>query len=132
LGKYIVTNNPLVKEKLEDFVTVEYLDVDYLGLLEAVRDLVHQGAILLTHPLSGSVKPNETPYKSVLLTKGPDKLTDLESIKLIESAILTAKKFIADKPDYESGFTERVRKDCQLIDYTLIYSALPSAGISTI
>lgn len=131
MGKYIVTNNPLVEEKLEEFVMVKYLDVDYLGLLEAVRDMVHRGAILLTHPLSGSVKPNETPYKSVLLTQGPDKQTDLESIKLIESAILTAKKFMLDKPDYESAFTERVRKDCQIIDYTLISSALPSAGIST-
>jgi hypothetical protein len=36
-------------------------------VLLTVRDHIHSGARLLTHPQAGSVKPYETPYRSVLV-----------------------------------------------------------------
>ena len=69
-GKYIVvTNNPLVWEKLHTTREMIYKETTFEGLLVELRDRIHQGHMLLTHPLSGSVKPNETPYKSVLISK---------------------------------------------------------------
>lgn len=62
----IVTNNPLVLERLGDTHNVEYEDISYESVLERVRDKIHLGHTLLSHPLSGSVKPNETPYLSDL------------------------------------------------------------------
>ena len=68
-GFLIITNNTLVKEKLGENYHVEYEDLSYEDTLRKVRDRVYLGHKLLTHPLSGSVKPNETPYKSVMKTE---------------------------------------------------------------
>ena len=66
-GKYIVvTNNPLVWEKLHTTREMIYKETTFEGLLVELRDRIHQGHMLLTHPLSGSVKPNETPTVSTL------------------------------------------------------------------
>ena len=130
LGICVVTNNPLVKDKLGQVLDVQYIDKGLIGILETIRDQIHKGAVLLTHPLSGSVKPNETPYKSVIIDCNFGKTTDFESIKLIESAISTAKQFLTDRPNYAENMPEKVKEDCQLIDLTLIQSALPSAGIN--
>ncbi len=56
-----------------------------------VRDKVHEGHELATHPLSGSVKPNETPYKTIMISEKKGVL-DFNSLKIIEDSIATAKK----------------------------------------
>lgn len=63
----IITNNPVVFKKISDRYPVIYKDVSYGDILKEVRDRVHMGCRLLSHPLSGSVKPNETPYKSIMV-----------------------------------------------------------------
>ena len=118
----IITNNPLVREKLGQEYDVEYYECSYEDVLNKVKDEVYRGCRLLTHPLSGSVKPNETPYKSVMVSKktGP---SDLEGIKIIERAIASCAKF-----EFKSDkYPPQVYEDFRLIVYTLISSALPSA-----
>ena len=54
----LITNNPMVNIKQFDAVEKIFLENEgYLGVLHFVRDKIHQGHTLLTHPLSGSVKP---------------------------------------------------------------------------
>jgi len=77
----LVTNNPLVKEQYQGEARIDYMDTDLLGVLVYVRNLIHTGHKLLTHPLSGSVKPNETFYKSVLITGFPEN-PDIQSINI--------------------------------------------------
>ena len=63
MSKYmVITNNPLVRSRLDDTHEVIYLELSYEELLKVVRDRIYEGHRLLTHPLSGSVKPKETPY----------------------------------------------------------------------
>ena len=112
----LITNNPLVKTQLEDRVSVEYIETDLPGVLTYVRDLVHKGHRLLTHPLSGSVKPNETIYKSVLITGTPDKL-DVQSVNIIGESILAVQKFQVRQ------FTDEYLSDMQTVDLSLIKSA---------
>lgn len=116
----ILTNNPLVRETMEQrgLCRVDYLKGSFRELLVAARDQVHQGHVLLTHPLSGSVKPNETHYKSLALSDEPGGGLDLESLELIEQAILTCDKFPLRYP----VLPDRVRDDFQLVDLTLILS----------
>ena len=122
-GKYIVlTNNPLVFDKLEKTHEVIYLETTYEGLLREVRDRIHYGHLLLTHPLSGSVKPNETPYKSVLISAGKEEV-DRRSLTIIENAIDACHKF----QDKTGRYGESVLEDFQLIDWTLLESGLASA-----
>ena len=120
----IVTNNPLVVSKLSDRFDVSFQEQGYLELLERVRDLVHKGAVLLTHPQAGSIKPGETPYRSVMVrmpeTEAP---VDAESLSLIESAITTTRKFPVRTREFRPGSLE----DFQLVDYSLMSSAVESA-----
>lgn len=120
----IITNNELVFEKYGNEFEVKYEPGSYEDLLLRVRTEVHGGAKLLTHPLSGSVKPNETPFKTVFIKKGkgPNHL-DFDSVEMIENAIITAKKFKVRFP----VMPDNIRKDFALIDLSLMESALPSA-----
>lgn len=122
-GNYIImTNNPLVVERLGDTHNVIFKEISYEGLLKEVRDRIHEGHLLLTHPLSGSVKPNETPYKSIIVS-AERKRIDQDSIVLIENAIAACQKF-----EFKSDrYSPKVLEDFQLIDCTLIESGVGSA-----
>ena len=118
----IITNNPLVKEELGGLYNVEYFEISYEDILKTVRDRIYKGHELLTHPLSGSVKPNETPYKSIMISEDVRGL-DVSQMRIIESAIQSCKKFQFKSDKY----APEVYEDFQVVDLTLISSALPSA-----
>ena len=88
----IITNNPLVPKKLGEEYTVTYKEISYEEVLREVRDRIHEGHQLLSHPLSGSVKPNETPYKSVMVSKRKGEVEE-RSLSIIENAIQACRKF---------------------------------------
>lgn len=100
----IVTNNPRVRDELGKEFEVDFADITYREVLCKVRDMIYEGHKLLTHPLSGSVKPNETPYKSILVGKKIGKM-DLQDASIIENSIITADKFSVKFP--EAGQRER-------------------------
>lgn len=119
----IMTNNPLVLEKHNQMHDIIYEEVSYMELLKKVRDRIHDRHRLLTHPLSGSVKPNETPYKSILVSRRKENGLDIGSLELIENALLACSKF-----EFKSdSYSLKTLKDFQLIDLTLLESGLSSA-----
>lgn len=120
----IITNNPLVQQKLGTVRNVVYLEVTYEELLKEVRNRMHKGHRLLTHPLSGSVKPNETPYKSVIVSKEMGAI-DTGNLMIIENAIQACGKFQNKKDHY----SPEVYEDFQLIDWTLLESGMASADM---
>jgi len=115
MKQVIITNNPLVENEYKTSSQVEFTDTDVLGVLLRVRDLVHKGYGLLTHPLSGSIKPNESPYKTVILAKGT--VTDFQAVEIIEKSIVTVKKFPQKeiKPEH--------LRDMQIVDLDFIKTA---------
>lgn len=116
MKRLLITNNPLVSEK---YGSAEFIDCyGYEGVLLKARDMIHKGWTLETHPLMGSVKPNETPYKSVLLRY--DGGLDDESLIIIESALERYKHFNDTKPIPD--WPESVLKDFQVVDLDLISS----------
>lgn len=120
----LVTNNEAVQVKYGDHMRVQYLaQASYVETLEVVRDHIHAGHKLLTHPLSGSVKPNETPYKTVVLSAEPQKL-DFDGVSIIEQSIASAKKFISGRRT--PRWTEKVKADFRLVDCTIITTAIQS------
>lgn len=121
--KYIIiTNNPLVDDTYSGKYEVSFVEGTYFDVLIATRDRCHAGHMLLSHPLSGSVKPNETLYKSIMVSKDAG-VVDIDSIMLIEDAIYTAEKFGPVRRKWH----EQEVKDFQLVDLTLISSAIESA-----
>ena len=116
----IVTNNPAVEQTYRDKFIIDVVSGSYLDVLIRVRDLVHSGAIILTHPLSGSVKPNETPYKSIALAKGST--LEQDSLALIENAIVVVRNLL--KEEIRRMHDPRFEPDFQTIDLTLLSSAI--------
>ena len=95
----------------------------YREVLFAVRDYVHKGARLLSHPQAGSIKPYETPYRSVLISV---ELTELnfDSLQQIESAIERFDSLVGGRP--LRNWPQQVLDDFQLIDFDLVKTGMES------
>ncbi len=118
----IVTNNPYVYDKYKDEYEIIYKEeYTYMDVLETVREKVHAGYQLKSHPLSGSVKPNETPYKTILISHEPSTL-DESGLNIIEESILTVKKFYNNQKT--PVWLESVLDDFRVIDLSLIQNVL--------
>lgn len=126
LNKYlIITNNETIKQKYEKLYELESVDGGYLEVLLRVRDRVHHHYKVITHPLMGSVKPNETPYRSIILQQGD--VLDFQSLNIIESSIEVCNKFLKDKatPEWPSSILE----DFRYVDDRLFQSALETISL---
>jgi len=99
-------------------IGAEYREESLLQVYYRVRDLVHRQYVLHTHPLAGSVKPNETPYKSVALAAEPGSSLDLQSLQLIEGAIQVAERMLRERP--LPAMSPKLLADFALIDYSLM------------
>ena len=118
MTKIVISNNKDVYEKYNDKFKFDFSeDYSYRQILEIVRSKIHEGYELLTHPLSGSIKPNETPFKTIIMSKEKGSL-DYQGLNIIEESIITFDKFYENKktPDW----TERVLEDFRVIDFSLI------------
>lgn len=118
----VITNNPLSQENFNGKYEVEFISGNVKDVYLKVRDYIHIGHRLLTHPLMSSVKPNEIPYRTVIITKQKGNTMDMDSLMIIESSIETLEKFLRDFqiPNWD----EKILVDFRLIDYDLIYHAL--------
>lgn len=118
----LVTNNPRVYEKYKDETNTELLH-SYEEVLLRVRDLVYDRHVLLTHPQASSLKPNQTPYRSVVVyPKGEE--DNMKDIMLIEKCIETFRQWqdIAPTPEH---YDEKVAYDFQTIDLSVIDNIIP-------
>jgi len=109
----IITNNPAVASKYPN--ESRYVEGSVNKIFLAARDAVHRGAKLISHPLSGSIKPNESPYKSVVVNTATGPL-DFKSLGIIEDAIST----LARLPDKMRNYDESTLEDFRIIDLDLM------------
>ena len=118
----IVTNNPMSKEQFGSKYKVLYIEGTMMDILKKVRDNIHVGHKLLTHPLMSSIKPNETPYRTICISKEILSTVDLQSLTIIEECIMTTEKFLNDFKTPQ--WNEKILLDFQLIDSDLIDHAI--------
>ena len=120
----IITNNSLCRDKYQELLPVEYLQgKGYMDVLLTVRDYIQKGWRLETHPMTGSLKPNQTPYKSIMVSDLPLDQEEFYSQEMtIENSILSCRKFpeIKQTPDW----SEEIRKDFMIVDLSLIEGAI--------
>lgn len=117
-----ISNNPLFKEK--GFPSLEFHDTDILSLLKIVRAEVDRGAKLLSHPLTGSIRPDITPYKTILISDEREQ-PDYMSVILMEKAIrYTEDLYRLREIPLFMRWDENARSDFRLIDYSIIMQAL--------
>lgn len=117
----IITNNPAVMEaySAEEMIVKETMQ----EVLLTTRDLIHLGHQLISHPMPGSVKPNETPYRSIMVSKTAGNL-DFQSLTMIEAALRKFDQFQNDRPTPQ--WSERILNDFQMVDYHLFTSGYQS------
>lgn len=112
----LVTNNDRVYDKYKGRLTCVYTE-SYEDTLIKVRDYVYDRHKLLTHPQASSLKPNQTPYRSVVVY--PVYEDNTKDILLIEKCIEVFNSWqnIARTP---SDYKENVREDFKTIDLSVI------------
>jgi len=127
MKKYvIVTNNNKLINKYDD-INIQIIKEDTIEkIFDKTRDLIHKGFILISHPLAGSVKPYQNPYRSIILKKGDE--LDYQSLKNYENSYYKYQQFKSDKVN-NSKLPEKIKDDYQTIDLTLIDSALKSINL---
>ncbi|QCX34642.1 GrdX protein [Caloramator sp. E03] len=118
----VITNNNISYDYFKNKYKVVFVEGSIMDVLIRVRDYIHKGHRLLTHPLMGSVKPNETPYKTVIISEYSNNTPDLQSIMYIENSIEVAQNLIKNKP--QRNWPQSVLKDFAIIDFDLITNAL--------
>jgi len=121
----IITNNDKVMIEMDTLCEKEYVQGTFKDVLINVRDRIHKGHRLLTHPLSGSIKPNETPFKSVVITKAANGL-DFDSLNTIENSIKIYENFMKNQIHFGDTKKKQFSDDLKLIDYELLSGALKS------
>ena len=121
MGFIIITNNDMVYEKYKDQYEIELYDCSIKEVMLKVRDRIHEGYKMLTHPLSSSIKPNESLYKSIMISDDKT-ILDYDSLLIIENSIMTCDKF--NKIKYNIVYTDKIKEDFKLIDLTVLESAL--------
>ena len=115
----IITNNPAVENAYPK--SAKFYDAGVLEIFVIVRDMVHKGAKILSHPLSGSIKPWETPYKSIVIAPLQGTI-DYESLKYIENAI----GMMRNRSPGSHVYSAEVLDDYSVIDLDIISSAIKS------
>jgi hypothetical protein len=127
----LVTNNPSLYRVIGSARLVEGSSLD---VLIATRDAVHWGSRLLTHPLCGNLRPHQQPFRSVLIKENRGALVDLESLSMIEEAVLLYHNY-KDRLLLPENIPEETRKDYAFVDFELMreslmqYGLLPLSGV---
>ena len=120
----IITNNSLCRDKYQELLPVEYLEgKGYMDVLLTVRDYIQKGWRLETHPMTGSLKPNQTPYKSIMVSDLPLDQEEFYSQEMtIGNSILSCRKFLEIKQT--PAWSEENRKGFMIVDLSLIEGAI--------
>lgn len=130
----IITNNPSIKVDNSAITIIRKNTVN--DVLTFTRDQVHLGYKVVSHPLAGSVKPHETPYRSIVIYR--DNNLDMDSLNTIEQTIERYQVLCKAKPEFlnltseniEQYFPKKQSSDFQFIDCQLIKSCLSAINAS--
>ena len=121
----LITNNPNLHQAVPAGRLIEGSSLD---VLLSVRDAVHMGALLLTHPLCGNLRPYQQPFRSALIEEKPGALVDLESLSMIEEAVLVYRS-CEDRLLYPYMLGDATREDYAFVDCELMRESLEQYGV---
>ena len=124
----LVTNNPKALQVYKDNpdIGVDFIEGgDYLAVLTRVRDLVYSGWHLLSHPQASNLKPNQSPYKTVLVSEKIQADEYEKDVEYIEYALHNYEKLTRGM--IPPAWREKVLPDFMTIDLDVVESALNSS-----
>ncbi len=113
----IITNNPLVKNEYDN---VKYVNGSFLDVLITIRDMIHNGYVLVSHPLGASVRMLFSPYRSIVVGEKAGDINPF-SLEIIENSIINYQKHMEKRDvDYKNAH------DYSMVDKELLNSTLKS------
>ena len=122
----ITNNNDLVK----CVSNAQFVDGPALSVLVMARDLIHKGWKLAANPFYGNLKPNQQPYRTLVLSSDREnEIVKVEehSLFLIESAITVYSECkVIRKP---GDMAEEIDMDYKYVDFALMEETLKSCGM---
>lgn len=125
-NRLIITNNPLVNSALSlsplSFHKVLWVDGKTEDVLIAVRSHCHLHYRLVTHPLTGSIKPNQTPFKTIVMEVTDGTVLDHQSILMSETCLNQTYAMLKSNP--RPLFNESILHDFATIDMAFFKSYL--------
>ncbi|MDR3264521.1 MAG: GrdX family protein [Synergistaceae bacterium] len=121
----VVTNNPALNRIIP---AGRFVDGSSLDVLLNVRDAVHLGSHLLTHPLCGNLRPCQQPFRSVLIQENLKAPVHLESLSMIEDAVLLYQSS-QDRLPLPRMLPEALREDYAFVDFELMKESLDRYGL---
>lgn len=118
----LVTNNDKAADKWNGIMQEVLLLDTYRDVLVKARDMIYEKYELLTHPQTSSLKPNQTPYKTIILyaekREADSRNGNFRDIELIESAIDNFDKWNSIRKTPKC--TESIANDYKTIDVSMI------------
>ncbi|MBQ1419056.1 MAG: GrdX family protein [Firmicutes bacterium] len=127
----IISNNPDIEALVpKTFSFTGMAGSPAKAVLTAARDRIHLGAKLLAHPMAGRLRPNETPYMTVVLappapSTGAGTDLDRPSLEIIEYCLAEEEKYINMRKKYD----EPLLPDLRFISCELFTGILQELGI---
>lgn len=110
----IITNNPNIKE----YTKINFVEGSFEDVLLRVRDLVHSGYGLISHPLGASLRMFFSPYRSIIISDEKEKTNEMH-VQTIENSIENYRKHMKERnPDIAN------KDDYALIDGELLKSSM--------
>ncbi|MCE5202257.1 MAG: GrdX family protein [Synergistaceae bacterium] len=109
---------------------LELVDGSVLAVLTVSRDKIHSGWRLASNPFYGNFKPNQQPYRTLVLYRDrcADKVSvEFGSLKLIEDAMAAYSNSAVLRLPGE--FSERIDGDFRYIDFTLMEETFRQCGM---
>ena len=116
----LITNNSILCHSTPSGRLVKGSSLD---VFINARNAIHRGSRLLTHPLCGNLRPYQQPFRSILIEENPGSLVDLESLSIIEEAILVYRN-CEDRLLLPEKLDELTRKDFAFVDFELMRDSL--------
>ena len=114
MGYQIITNNPSIKN---NYNSIDFIDGSFEDVLLKVRDLVHAGYELISHPLGASLRMFFSPYRSIIVSD-ETQINEMH-IQAIENSIENYRKHMKERnPDVVN------KEDYALIDGELLKSSM--------
>ena len=112
---------------------LEFIDATSFDVLRRGRSLVHEGWELLASPLYGNFKPNQQPYRTLVLRKLNNAtgggLPDAQSLSLIEDSVRFYENAHIVMPP--GGLAENIEKDFRYMDIVLLEETFRQYGLLT-
>ena len=110
-----LSNNPMVINK--NYPCIEGIEGDPLHVFRIIENEILKGCKLITHPLTGSIRPDISPYKTVIISNSIGNF-DYEGLRIIENAIEYTENLYRNSP--RPKWDKASLKDFQFVDYDLI------------